>query len=49
MLDLSLRNWTGKGAEEFANLPPDADLLAEWAEHHEKRNALPHPDEVQDA
>lgn len=43
MSKLDLANWTGPGAEEFARLPPDADLLAEWERHDRRRNAGRHP------
>jgi hypothetical protein len=45
MVDLSLKNWTGPGADEFMDMSPDADLLAEWAEHDAARSASRHPDQ----
>jgi hypothetical protein len=45
MLDLSLNKWTGPGADEFMDLSPDADLLAEWRDHNRERTARRHPEQ----
>jgi hypothetical protein len=45
MTDLSLKNWTAPGADEFMDQPESPDVLAEWADHDAARNAPRHPDQ----
>jgi hypothetical protein len=41
-VNLNLADWH---CPEYANLPPDSDLLEEWEQHNHRRNAPRHPDQ----
>lgn len=44
--DRSVDSWDQTPAgEEYRNLAPDPDLVAEWDRHHAERNAPRHPDQ----